>query len=696
MNAFKRASLKLNHAIKHKTLGTKEEERDEVLDARLAQHADYEQKVRTLQALTLDARAQLGEAFLQIGNAASCVEQLSDHQLDPASARNTLGLPPNAEDDPRADEQTFLMLLEVADKAKVVGGAMQEAFHSAFGHGLQTALLAPLEAETTHFRATQKAVEEQAKTALEASHYRDKIASMNAGKTKHDPEKLARNAGKSAEAERAVTDAKRSLEDAFKAHDAARLDMCCRRVGALKGMLHRFCELVLTALSMDASMVKLTKGKTELDGSNVYGDVNVLTMADRLKRGLGMGETKTPPKRHLKLAHYKAHARTAFTTGKSSSQGDALDAEEREVDEMTSRFQQSTAQLEGLLKTVEDVAKWYESGFRGMVAVAGELPAFAHDSDPSERTAAVLSFHATLEEVSAALAQTFLGPFQSSVVEPLKAGLEEYRDIPPALQDRKAKKMERDHYKAKLENLEREKVEKDSLEKTTEKQKADLADRLTRNRTKAFETEEDAKRATKDVRDRLRAYSHFARGQCQAVGDALVPLQRDFYVAFSEKVVKGMALDPDATPVDVRAADKLKDLMARGLAVPQCSMTQDRGAAQAFQQRTPTGPPKGGEALLGGKQLSSAETDQVREYMVAETAAVPPAPPSRNLPPGMMEVVATFDFPEDQPGDLGFKAGDTILTDAAAFAAAGDSGGWVSGDLNGKQGSFPSNYCAAK
>ena len=74
--------------------------------------------------------------------------------------------------------------------------------------------------------------------------------------------------------------------------------------------------------------------------------------------------------------------------------------------------------------------------------------------------------------------------------------------------------------------------------------------------------------------------------------------------------------------------------------------------------------------------------------MVAETAAVPPAPPSRNLPPGMMEVVATFDFPEDQPGDLGFKAGDTILTDAAALAAAGDSGGWVSGDLNGKQGSF--------
>ena len=103
------------------------------------------------------------------------------------------------------------------------------------------------------------------------------------------------------------------------------------------------------------------------------------------------------------------------------------------------------------------------------------------------------------------------------------------------------------------------------------------------------------------MRDRLRAYSKFARGQCQAVGDALVPLQRDFYVAFAEKVVKGLALDPDATPVDQRAADKLKDLMARGLAVPNAGMTTDRGAAAAFQMRQPTGPPKTPEESLAGK-----------------------------------------------------------------------------------------------
>ena len=67
-----------------------------------------------------------------------------------------------------------------------------------------------------------------------------------------------------------------------------------------------------------------------------------------------------------------------------------------------------------------------------------------------------------------------------------------------------------------------------------------------------------------------------------------------------------------------------------------------------------------------------------------------------DLAPGMIEVVGTFDFAADQDGDLGFKAGDVILTDAAAFAAAGETGGWVSGELNGKQGSFPSNYCAPK
>ena len=76
------------------------------------------------------------------------------------------------------------------------------------------------------------------------------------------------------------------------------------------------------------------------------------------------------------------------------------------------------------------------------------------------------------------------------------------------------------------------------------------------------------------------------------------------------------------------------------------------------------------------------------------------AAPERVLPPGMIEVVCTFDLADGlkagdhvQDGDLDFKAGDVILTDAATFAAARDSGGWVLGELNGKQGFFPSSYC---
>ena len=41
--------------------------------------------------------------------------------------------------------------------------------------------------------------------------------------------------------------------------------------------------------------------------------------------------------------------------------------------------------------------------------------------------------------------------------------------------------------------------------------------------------------------------------------------------------------------------------------------------------------------------------------------------------------MAQFDFAEVQPGDLGFATGDLILTDEAAFKAAGASGGWISG-----------------
>ena len=241
---------------------------------------------------------------------------------------------------------------------------------------------------------------------------------------------------------------RRLLEDAFAAHDAARLDVRCKRVGHLKGMLHRFCELVLTALSMDASMVKLTKGKTELDASNVYGDVNVMSIADRLEEGHGLDGENYSTEASFEISSLQGSCSHAFTTGKQSGEDKPVDAEEREVDEMTLRFNQSTAQLQNLLKadTGREVVR---VRFRGMVAVAGELPALLLIRILPERTAACADVPCYSRRCRPALAEQFLGPFQSSVIEPLKQGLEEYRDTTQMLQDRKAKKMEQDHYQVK-------------------------------------------------------------------------------------------------------------------------------------------------------------------------------------------------------------------------------------------------------
>lgn len=58
----------------------------------------------------------------------------------------------------------------------------------------------------------------------------------------------------------------------------------------------------------------------------------------------------------------------------------------------------------------------------------------------------------------------------------------------------------------------------------------------------------------------------------------------------------------------------------------------------------------------------------------------------------MIRVKALYDFDAVQAGDLAFKMGDIILTDEAAFRAAGSAGGWITGDCHGASGVFPSNY----
>ena len=55
-------------------------------------------------------------------------------------------------------------------------------------------------------------------------------------------------------------------------------------------------------------------------------------------------------------------------------------------------------------------------------------------------------------------------------------------------------------------------------------------------------------------------------------------------------------------------------------------------------------------------------------------------------------VVALFDFPGVQDGDLPFAEGDVFEADSAEFDLHENDGGWVKGRKDGAEGVFPSNY----
>lgn len=55
-------------------------------------------------------------------------------------------------------------------------------------------------------------------------------------------------------------------------------------------------------------------------------------------------------------------------------------------------------------------------------------------------------------------------------------------------------------------------------------------------------------------------------------------------------------------------------------------------------------------------------------------------------------MVALFDFPGVQDGDLPFSEGDAFEADATEFDLHENDGGWVKGRKDGQEGVFPSNY----
>lgn len=71
----------------------------------------------------------------------------------------------------------------------------------------------------------------------------------------------------------------------------------------------------------------------------------------------------------------------------------------------------------------------------------------------------------------------------------------------------------------------------------------------------------------------------------------------------------------------------------------------------------------------------------------------PPRPASVAAPPpyGSEKMRALYDFTGERPGDLPFKAGDTIIV--LQKESTGGDAGWWRGTCNGKEGSFPANYC---
>ena len=181
-------------------------------------------------------------------------------------------------------------------------------------------------------------------------------------------------------------------------------------------------------------MIQLTKGKTELDRANIYGDVNVESAMARLRRGVATMTTGSRTETaSMKFAHMRKHAATTFTLAsknvKNEENEEGADPLALEVDEMAKRYEKARAVLEQLRGTVEKLSKWYESGFEQLAAVAGELAAVVPEDELArnpEKTQAVLQFHATLEEARAALQATFLEPTANQVVAPLAAGLDAY------------------------------------------------------------------------------------------------------------------------------------------------------------------------------------------------------------------------------------------------------------------------------
>ena len=84
---------------KHKTLAPmsgNDDDKSPEEEEQLEDFQLYEQRVKQLMAMTMDGRAPLAEAFLQLGFASQCFVELTDTKLDIAGSGAAIGTSPPA------------------------------------------------------------------------------------------------------------------------------------------------------------------------------------------------------------------------------------------------------------------------------------------------------------------------------------------------------------------------------------------------------------------------------------------------------------------------------------------------------------------------------------------------------------------------------------------------------------------------
>lgn len=106
----------------------------------------------------------------------------------------------------------------------------------------------------------------------------------------------------------------------------------------------------------------------------------------------------------------------------------------------------------------------------------------------------------------------------------------------------------------------------------------------------------------------------------------------------------------------------------------------------------PSAAPYGGNDYFEQRRLSQASSIASSASAMAAAKKKPPPPvPTKRMPSQPIQyVTALFDFEGQNPGDLAFREGDRIR-----IVKKTDSvDDWWNGELRGKTGDFPANYCS--